>query len=64
MKWTYNGLKMTGMISRAQKMTIRQYCDTAIEQISRGQMVDAFGTWDVSSQKRIENHNMIPKNNR
>ena len=55
---------MTGMISRAQKMTIRQYCDTAIEQISRGQMVDAFGTWDVSSQKRIENHNMIPKNNR
>jgi len=44
---------MTGMISRAQKMTIRQYCDTAIEQISRGQMVDAFGTWDVSSQSNI-----------
>lgn len=35
-----------GMISRAQKMTIRSYCDTAIEQIRRNQMVEAFGTWD------------------
>ena len=35
-----------GMISSAQKMTIRQYCDEAIEAIEQGDMVGAFDVWD------------------
>ena len=31
-----------GMISSAQKMTIRQYCDEAIEAIEQGDMVGAL----------------------
>lgn len=35
-----------GMISSAQKMTIRRYCDEAIEAIEKGDMVGAFDVWD------------------